>query len=124
MKYILIRHGKTAGNLERRYIGCRTDEELCAEGVEQLKALCYPAVDAVFASPLKRCIQSAEIICPGMPVHVVDDLRECDFGDFEGHNYEELKDDPAYQAWLDSLGERPFHPGNALPICWDARLRQ
>ena len=33
-----IRHGATAGNLEKRYIG-RTDEELCTEGIERLKDL-------------------------------------------------------------------------------------
>ena len=113
MKYILIRHGKTQGNLERRYIGCRTDEDLCAEGIEQLKMLDYPDADAVFASPMKRCIQTAGIIYPGKPIHFIDDLRECDFGDFEGCNYAELKDHPCYQAWLDSGGELPFPNGES-----------
>jgi alpha-ribazole phosphatase len=35
---------------------------------------------------------------------VVPGFRETDFGRFEGHTYEELKDDPAYRAWLDSAG--------------------
>lgn len=35
MKLIFIRHGKTAGNLERRYIG-RTDEPLCDEGIAEI----------------------------------------------------------------------------------------
>ena len=34
----------------------------------------------------------------------MDGLREADFGAFEGHTYEELKDDPRYRAWLDSAG--------------------
>ena len=113
MKYILIRHGRTRGNLERRYIGCRTDEDLCAEGIEQLKTLRYPDADFVFASPMRRCIQTAQIIYPGKLVHIADDLRECDFGDFEGRNYDDLKDDPAYQAWLDSAGELPFPGGES-----------
>ena len=113
MKYILIRHGKTQGNLERRYIGCRTDEDLCAEGIAELKVQHYPDVDLVFTSPMKRCIQMAGIICPGKPVHIVDDLRECDFGEFEGCNYDDLKDNPAYQAWLDSGGELPFPDGES-----------
>ena len=29
MRWVLIRHGQTQGNLEHRYIGCRTDEPLC-----------------------------------------------------------------------------------------------
>lgn len=113
MKYILIRHGKTQGNLEHRYIGCRTDEDLCEEGIEQLKALCCPDADAVFASPLKRCIQTAGILYPGKTVHIIDDLRECDFGDFEGRSYDELKDHPSYRAWLDSRGELPFPGGES-----------
>ena len=34
-----------------------------------------------------------------------DGLQETDFGDFEYKNYEELKDDPLYQAWIDSNGQ-------------------
>ena len=34
-------------------------------------------------------------------------FRETGFGIFEGHTYEELKDDPAYQLWLDTAGEIP-----------------
>ena len=113
MKYILIRHGKTHGNLEKRYIGCRTDEDLCTAGMEQLELLRYPDADMVFASPLKRCIQTAKIIYPGKPVRIACDLRECDFGVFEGYNYDELKDNPAYQTWLDSGGELPFPGGES-----------
>lgn len=113
MKYILIRHGKTKGNLERRYIGCRTDEELCSDGINELQKYGYPDVDRVFASPMKRCLQTAGIIYPGKPVQLVDDFRECDFGEFEGYNYEELKDCPAYQAWLASGGELPFPGGES-----------
>lgn len=113
MRFILIRHGKTRGNLERRYIGCRTDEELCAEGIAQLKTQHYPNVDMVFASPMNRCIQTAGIIYPGKQLRIVNDLRECDFGEFERCNYEELKDNPAYQAWLDSSGELPFPGGES-----------
>ena len=43
MKCVLIRHGKTAGNLAGRYIGCRTDEPLCPEGIAQLREGRYPA---------------------------------------------------------------------------------
>ena len=113
MKYILIRHGKTRGNLERRYTGCKTDEELCPEGIAQLTARRYPDVDCVFASSMKRCIQTAGIIHPEKPVCIVDGFRECDFGDFEGCNYEELRDNPAYQAWIDSNGELPFPGGES-----------
>ena len=113
MKFILIRHGMTQGNIERRYIGSCTDEDLCAEGIAQLKTQPYPGADMVFVSPLKRCIQTAEIVYPGKQLQIVDDLRECDFGEFEGRNYEQLKNNPAYQEWLDSGGEQPFPGGES-----------
>lgn len=56
---ILVRHGKTAGNLEGRYIGSRTDEPLCEEGIhaleEKVREGTYPPVDLVYASPMIRC---------------------------------------------------------------------
>ena len=113
MKYILIRHGKTGGNLEHRYIGCRTDEDLSPEGIAQLKMLRFPHADGVFSSPMRRCIRTAQIICPGKTIRIIDDLRECDFGEFEGGNYDELKDNPAYQAWMASEGRLPFPGGES-----------
>lgn len=112
-EYILIRHGRTRGNLEHRYIGCGTDEELCPEGAALLRENHYPDADCVFASPMRRCIQSAGILYPGKTVRIIPDLRECDFGDFEGRNYEELKDHPAYRAWMDSGGMLPFPGGES-----------
>ena len=48
----LIRHGQTEGNKSGKYIGV-TDESLCVEGIEFLKTLQYPEIDAVFVSPEK-----------------------------------------------------------------------
>ena len=48
--FYLIRHGRTAGNLERRYIGS-TDEPLCPEGRQEISGLRAPEADRVFASP-------------------------------------------------------------------------
>lgn len=47
-------------------------------------------------------------------VTLVPELRECDFGDFENKNYEELNGDPAYQAWIDSGGTLPFPGGESM----------
>lgn len=113
MSVYLIRHGLTQGNLEGRYIGCRTDEALCGQGIKHLEELRMPTVGRVFVSPMKRCIQSAQILFPGTEQIVVEDFRECDFGDFEGKNYAELNGDAAYQAWIDSGGELPFPNGES-----------
>ncbi len=113
MKIAFIRHGCTPGNLERRYIG-RTDEPLSAYGTEELKKRLYPEADHVISSPMKRCIETAQIIYPDIEPIISEDLRECDFGDFEDKNYSELNGDPYYQKWIDSGGELPF-PGGESP---------
>lgn len=114
---ILIRHGKTAGNLLGRYIGSRTDESLCDEGREGLAGKQLPEVERLYVSPMKRCVETAEILWPGFDrknIQKVTDLRECDFGDFENKNYKELSGNGDYQAWIDSNGTLPFPNGESM----------
>ena len=114
---ILIRHGKTAGNLLGRYIGSRTDEPLCDEGREELAGKQMPEVERLYVSPMKRCVETAEILWPGFDrkrMQKVTDLRECDFGDFENKNYKELSGNGDYQAWIDSNGTLPFPNGESM----------
>ena len=113
MKWLLIRHGQTRGNLEHRYIGCRTDEPLCQEGIMLLQRRKYPPAARVFVSPMKRCRETAALLYPDVPAVVVDDFRECDFGAFENKNYAELDGRADYQAWIDSGGELPFPGGES-----------
>ena len=110
MKIIFIRHGKTAGNLEKRYIG-RTDEPLCESGKTELKSRCYPDCDIVITSPKKRCTETAKIIYPDKEIYNFEELKECDFGDFEGKNYIELSKNTDYQKWIDSGGKTTFPNG-------------
>ncbi|MDD6255169.1 MAG: histidine phosphatase family protein [Eubacteriales bacterium] len=126
---VLIRHGATAGNLEKRYIGSATDEPLCSEGIEVVRSLIkrgrYPeaAEDAlVITSPLRRCVETAGLIYPGVERTEAENLRECDFGRFEYKNYEELDGDSDYQAWIVSGGTLPF-PGGEDPEEFKARSR-
>ena len=114
---ILIRHGKTAGNLLGRYIGSRTDEPLCDEGREELAGKQLPEVERLYVSPMKRCVETAEILWPGFDrkkMQKVTDLRECDFGDFENKNYKDLSGNGDYQAWIDSNGTLPFPNGESM----------
>ena len=113
MKTVLIRHGKTAGNLLRRYIGCRTDEPLCDIGRTELFALHPPEVDRVFVSPMKRCLESAAILYPHIEPEIIDGFQECDFGSFENRGYRELNGLAEYQRWIDSGGELPFPSGES-----------
>lgn len=110
MKIYMIRHSMTPGNKRRAYIGA-TDEPLCEEGIELLKNRTYPEAQMVIASPMKRCIQTAMCIYPDKNPYVIDNLKECDFGAFEGMTYEELKENAIYQEWLSKEGKIPFPEG-------------
>lgn len=103
-KLHLICHGLTEANLQGKYIG-KLDEPLCDRGVEDLLTLQgtyrYPTAEAVYSSPLARCVQTAELLYPDVYLQIVDDLRELDFGTFDGCTAEELQNNPAFLAWLE-----------------------
>jgi alpha-ribazole phosphatase len=108
----LIRHGKTSGNYEKRYVGI-TDEQMTMEGEREIHIRKYPEADIVFSSPLVRCVRTAKIIYPGKDIILIDDLRETNFGLFEGKNYKELSGNPDYQAWIDGGGVDAFPGGES-----------
>ena len=102
-KLHLIRHGLTDYNLDGRYCGT-LDPPLCKEGIDQLYDLMeqydYPYVDEVYASPLLRARQTAEILFPGCEYTAVENLREASFGQFEGKTMSQLMDNPEYSKWV------------------------
>ena len=128
MKLLLIRHGMTAGNREKRYIGI-TDDPLCEEGIVLLRAQAeaiapeeYPKI--VFISPLIRCRQTADILFPGVKQVVIGDLAEADFGIFENRAYKgDLEFSPEYARWVDSMCEDPI-PGGESKASFTARCRK
>jgi Fructose-2,6-bisphosphatase len=110
----LIRHGVTEGNLLGQYVG-RTDLPLAPEGITQLEKLKksspYPQAQVYYCSPLKRCTQTLEILYPDAQPVIVDDFRECDFGDWEGKTAEELtKENSGFAAWM--AGGKAVTPPN------------
>ena len=123
LRVVLIRHSKTAGNLEGRYIGT-TDEPLCREGRKLLKQSRYPkTVEKVYVSPMLRCQETAQLIYPELPKETVNDFRELDFGIFENKNHQELNGNPDYQAWVDSGGMMPI-PGGERAERFRKRCRE
>ena len=114
LKVILIRHGKTLGNTKGKYIGCKTDENLCSQGIEEIKKRQYPKAQFVYVSPMKRCLETAALIYPSLSVDTNVLLRECDFGKFENKNYQELSEVREYQDWVDSNGTLPFPSGERM----------
>lgn len=113
---VLIRHGATKANIEHRYLG-KTDELLSKEGERQLveykKLHLYQDIDFLFTSPMKRCIQTADILYPELQPVQIKEWEEMDFGAFEGKKYVELQEDKRYQAWIDSNGTLPFPEGES-----------
>lgn len=110
MKIYMIRHGATKGNLEKRYVGT-TDEALLPQAVEALSGSRFPSVDMVYISPRRRCAETAGLLYPDCPMKVVEDFKECDFGEFEYCNYEQLNGNPAYQKFIDTFGKSAFPGG-------------
>ncbi|MBO5208275.1 MAG: histidine phosphatase family protein [Lachnospiraceae bacterium] len=113
---VLIRHGATKSNEEHRYLG-KTDESISPKGemqlVEYQKLQMFPNIDCLFTSPMKRCVQTAEILYPELQPVQIREWEEMDFGAFEGKNYVELQGDERYQTWIDSNGTLPFPEGES-----------
>ena len=117
MNIIFIRHGSTIGNEQKRYVG-RTDESLSELGKQQVletkEKLGDVSVTAVYTSPYKRTVETAKLIFGGANLSIIDDFRECDFGDFEYKTYAELSDNPDYQRFIDSCGTKGFPGGEDI----------
>lgn len=115
MRIDIIRHGKTKGNLDGRYIGGRTDEPLCEVGKKELVKRTEEG-SMFYVSPMIRCKQTLELLFSPSEYKVVEELREIDFGEFENQNYEELKEREDYQAWVDGAGKLDFPGGEPLGV--------
>ena len=106
-----IRHGAIDETLSGKYIGA-TDVPLSEKGREALRQLDkefrYPRAQVVFTSPLKRCTETCRILYPDISPLVIADLRECDFGDWEGKTADELKNEPDFERWL--AGDNEVRP--------------
>lgn len=93
---ILLRHGKI--DYPNRYVGSR-DVPLSPHGVSQIKALKNTfrdkKVDRIVASPMLRCKQSCELLFDDCNIVYNNDLREIDFGRWDGMTFQEIvADDP------------------------------
>lgn len=114
MLIVFLRHGETAYNEQRRYQGA-IDMPLSKSGRAKLKIADF-SPDTVIVTPLCRTKQTAAIFFPEAKQRECADLREMDFGDFEGRTYDEMKDDPAYGAWLDSGCESACPNGESKAV--------
>ena len=88
-RFLLLRHGEAEGNRELRYLGV-TDAPLTELGREQARKLAAAVrpfgVATIYSSPLARARETAQALADDsqLPVIIRDDLREMDFGAWEG----------------------------------------
>src|SRR5246500_4913012 len=126
---IMLRHGDTLLSPEHRFSGLR-DDPLSADGTRQAQAAaCRLAtgapIDAVVSSPLQRAVATAAIAAGelGLTSVIDDDLRETDFGDWDGFTLAEIQQrwPAAAAAWRRDPEQAPpggesfaetAHPGN------------
>ena len=117
---LLVRHGKTQGNLQRRYLGGGTDEPLCKEGIAELESFVERGLynsftpDLVFASPMKRCLESVNIICNSYEIRPVESLREMSFGDFENLTHAEIIGQPGCENFGIDREHMIFRGGESI----------
>jgi len=122
MKLYLIRHGKTAANEAHLYCGS-TDLPLSDAGRRELEELYYPLENVRFlTSGMRRTEETLEILFGPAPHRAEPAFREVDFGKFELHSYEELKDDPDYQTWITGDNDRNTPPGGESGEAQAARV--
>ncbi|ROO61536.1 putative phosphoglycerate mutase [Micromonospora sp. Llam0] len=116
-RLILVRHGETGLNKQSRYSG-RGDVPLSEQGAAQATAaaariaVIRAKVDVIVCSPLSRCVDTARAIAAEVgdpPVRAEADLIECDFGEWEGRTFAEVRERwPAeLTAWLASTELSP-----------------
>lgn len=128
MQIILLRHGATDWNLQGRCQGA-TDLELNATGLRQAAAvaadLSGETIAAIYASNLKRAVQTAAIVgqTHNLAVVVEERLRELDHGKLEGLTFAEIHS--AMPEFLRQWRERPAEvliPGGERLIEVEARV--
>ena len=114
MEILLIRHAQSKGNAKNTVQG-HLDEGLSDLGKEQAQKLsdCFNPgdLDAIYSSDLGRAVQTAEPIAKKLKIQIqIDpDLREADFGIWEGDTYNGVKEKypSEYETWHKNYLDRP-----------------
>ena len=122
-RFLLIRHGESVWNGERRIQG-NQDAPLSPRGRRQAELLArrlrrhLPRAAAIYASPLRRAAETAEVVraATGLPVFPDPDLREMCLGKWEGMTVPEIQEafPGTYEGWLADPLAHPAPGGERL----------
>jgi broad specificity phosphatase PhoE len=104
---VIVRHGETEWSRTMRHTG-NTDLALTQEGEVQARAVAERLAGREFAlvlsSPLQRALRTAELAGYGDRAEPDDDLRERDYGEYEGLTTKEIRRErPGWDVWRDDL---------------------
>lgn len=106
-RLLLVRHGETPASIRTLFVGA-TEVDLTDTGRDQARAVAmrlrHVRIDALYVSPLRRCLQTAAPIADstGLKVRTEPLIRECDFGEWEGLSGADVvqKDAEGLRQWL------------------------
>lgn len=123
MQLYLIRHGKTSANEKHLYCGS-TDLALSESGIAELSKIHYdvPAGCRFLTSGMLRTRQTLRFLFGDVEYEVDRRFREMEFGEFEMHSYEELKENSAYQDWISGDNESNICPGGESGVQMKQRV--
>ncbi|MBM3132736.1 MAG: histidine phosphatase family protein [Chloroflexi bacterium] len=129
-RIILVRHGQTAWNREERFRG-RADLPLDETGLKQAEAtarrLAGCGASAVYSSPLRRTVMTAEPIAAGLglSVQALEGLIDIDYGAWQGLSTEEARTQDAdlYKRWIEAPHTATFPDGESLQDVRDRVIR-
>jgi alpha-ribazole phosphatase len=121
-RFWLIRHGEPTEEARNRCYGS-LDISLSETGRTQMQQVAgylkAESIAAIYASPRSRALQSADVLASAQscPIEVVNDLREIDFGDFEGLAYDEIASryPDLYRQWMEKPTQIRFPNGESFP---------
>jgi broad specificity phosphatase PhoE len=106
---VLVRHGETEWSRTGKHTG-RTDIPLTERGRQQAQAvgaaLKHRELGLVLTSPLRRALETCELAGFGERAVKRDELREWDYGTYEGRTTAEIrKERPGWTLWRDGVPE-------------------
>ena len=118
---ILVRHGETEWNVKEVFRG-RIDIELSETGLKQAqllaKYLSDIEIDAIYSSPLKRALTTAEIMASyhKLKVEIAPGLIDFDYGEWQGLPHQEVRDKyrRLYAQWINRPDRVRMPAGESL----------